>query len=42
MKSEYYRLRGWDEAGGRQTRRGLEALDLYDVAQELARLDLLE
>jgi aldehyde:ferredoxin oxidoreductase len=35
MKDEYYQLRGWDEASGLQTRAGLEALNLGDVAKEL-------
>jgi aldehyde:ferredoxin oxidoreductase len=42
MKDEYYQLRGWDEASGLQTRAGLEALDLGDVADELAKKELLK
>ena len=42
MKDEYYQLRGWDEASGLQTRAGLEALDLGDIAQELGKKGLLK
>jgi aldehyde:ferredoxin oxidoreductase len=42
MKDEYYRLRGWDKASGLQTRAGLEALDLGDVAKELGEKGLLK
>ncbi len=42
MKDEYYRLRGWDEASGLQTRAGLEALDLGDVAAELGKTGLIK
>jgi aldehyde:ferredoxin oxidoreductase len=42
MKDEYYRLRGWDEASGLQTRAGLEALNLGDVANELDEKGLLK
>jgi aldehyde:ferredoxin oxidoreductase len=41
MKDEYYRRRGWDEASGLQTKAGLEALGLGDVARELAKMKLL-
>lgn len=37
MLDEYYELHGWDRATGRPTRRVLEALDLGEVADELAR-----
>ena len=42
MKDEYYRLRVWDEASGLQTRAGLEALGMGDVAQELAKKELVK
>jgi len=35
MKDEYYRLRGWDVESGLQTRAGLEALGLGEVADYL-------
>ncbi len=35
LKTEYYRLRGWDPETGGQTRSGLERLGLTDVADEL-------
>jgi aldehyde:ferredoxin oxidoreductase len=35
IKGEYYGLRGWDAATGRQTRKKLEELDLADVAAVL-------
>ncbi|MBN2098704.1 MAG: hypothetical protein JW753_03810 [Dehalococcoidia bacterium] len=41
MKGEYYSLRGWDAATGRQTKRNLEELDLADVAAELESRGLL-
>jgi aldehyde:ferredoxin oxidoreductase len=41
MKSEYYEIRGWDVATGRQMRRKLEELGLRDVADELERRSLL-
>jgi aldehyde:ferredoxin oxidoreductase len=34
-KTNYYRLRGWDEATGWPTREKLEELDLSDVARDL-------
>ena len=42
MKDEYYQLRGWDQASGLQTRASLEALDLGDVAKELANKGLVK
>jgi aldehyde:ferredoxin oxidoreductase len=42
MKSEYYRLRGWDEESGLQTKTGLEALGLGDVASELEKTGLVK
>lgn len=41
MKSEYYGLRGWDEATGKQTRSKLEQLGLGEVARVLENLNLL-
>ena len=35
MKSEYYRLRGWDVTSGLQNREKLEELQLSDVADDL-------
>jgi aldehyde:ferredoxin oxidoreductase len=35
MKTEYYRLRGWDVHTGLQTREKLNELGLSDVADEL-------
>ena len=35
MKDEYYELRGWDVATGKQTRASMEALDLGDIADGL-------
>lgn len=37
MKDDYYTLRGWDAATGLPARAGLQALELDDVAGELAR-----
>jgi aldehyde:ferredoxin oxidoreductase len=42
MKDEYYRLRGWDETSGLQTKAGLEALDLGDIAAGLKKKGLLK
>lgn len=36
MKDEYYQLRGWDVASGRQTKAKLKELGLQDIAQDLA------
>jgi len=36
MKDEYYRLRGWDVAGGLQRKAKLEELGMDDVADDLA------
>lgn len=41
MKGEYYQLRGWDVATGRQTRSGLQELGLGGVADELGNRGLL-
>lgn len=41
LKDEYYALRGWDPATGRQTRRAMQALGLADVADDLERRGLL-
>jgi aldehyde:ferredoxin oxidoreductase len=41
LKGEYYRLRGWDSATGRQTRGKLVDLGLHDVADELETRGLL-
>jgi aldehyde:ferredoxin oxidoreductase len=41
MKDEYYGLRDWDVRTGIPTRQTLEALDLADVADDLASLDKL-
>ncbi|MFO7917959.1 MAG: aldehyde ferredoxin oxidoreductase N-terminal domain-containing protein [Anaerolineae bacterium] len=41
LLERYYALRGWDEETGWPTRERLEALDLEDVAQEMARLNEL-
>ncbi len=40
-KDEYYRLRRWEVATGRQTREALERLDLVEVASDLASSGLL-
>ena len=42
LKSEYYALRGWDAASGLPTRAGLAALQLDDVAADLASRGLLK
>jgi len=41
LKGEYYRLRGWDSATGRQTRAKLVDLGLDDIADELETRGLL-
>lgn len=41
MKDEYYRLRGWDEKTGLQTKEKLTALSLADIAEDLGRRRLL-
>jgi len=41
MKDELYELRGWDVATGLQTRSGLEALDLPEIADGLEKEGLL-
>jgi aldehyde:ferredoxin oxidoreductase len=41
MKDEYYGLRGWDAATGRQTRKTLETLGLGFAGAELDRMRLL-
>jgi aldehyde:ferredoxin oxidoreductase len=40
-KTEYYRLRGWDERSGWPTREKLEDLALFDVANDLKKEALL-
>lgn len=42
MKDEYYTLRGWDVATGLQTRSQMEALELQDVASDLATRGMLK
>ena len=41
MKREFYSLRGWDPQSGLQTRARLDDLDLKDVADGLAKRNLL-
>jgi aldehyde:ferredoxin oxidoreductase len=41
MKTEYYRLRGWDADTGHLTKEGLGELRLSDVADELEKQRLL-
>lgn len=41
MKDEYYRLRQWEAATGRQTRESLEKLDLAEAANDLENRGLL-
>ena len=41
MKDEFYEIRGWDVATGLQTRSGLEAMDLADVADVMEAEGLL-
>ncbi len=41
LKSEYYQLRGWDVASGLQTAAKLRALDLPEVAKDLATRGLI-
>jgi len=40
-KDEYYQLRQWDVATGRQTKAGLEEVGLGDVAQDLVKRGLI-
>jgi aldehyde:ferredoxin oxidoreductase len=42
MKSEYYKLRGWDVPSGLPTKAKLEELGLADVASDLAKRGLLK
>ena len=42
LKDEYYELRGWDVASGLPTKAQLEALQLGDVAHDLANRGLLK
>jgi aldehyde:ferredoxin oxidoreductase len=35
MKDEYYELRGWDVATGRQTKKKLEEMGLDDIVEGL-------
>ena len=41
LKDEYYELRGWDIASGRQTKAKLEELELGDIAEGLMQRGLL-
>jgi len=41
LRDEYYALRGWDVPTGLQTRKGLQELDLPEVADRLAAVGLL-
>jgi aldehyde:ferredoxin oxidoreductase len=41
MKDEYYQLRGWDVATGRQTKKRLEELGLDDIVEGLDRWGLI-
>jgi len=41
MKSEYYEIRGWDAASGRQTKASLQSAELTDVAEDLEGRGLL-
>jgi aldehyde:ferredoxin oxidoreductase len=41
MKSEYYEIRGWDVASGRQTRASLAEAGLRDIAADLEGRGLL-
>jgi aldehyde:ferredoxin oxidoreductase len=42
MKDEYYEARGWDVKTGLQTRKGLEALGLGSIANDLGKRGLLK
>ncbi len=42
LKSDYYRLRGWDITSGMQTKTKLQELGLKDIAEEMGRLDLFK
>jgi len=42
LKDEYYALRGWDVATGRQTKAKLEELDLRDISDGLQRRGFVE
>ena len=41
MKDEYYQLRGWDAATGRQTKKKLEEMELDDIVEGLAYRELI-
>jgi aldehyde:ferredoxin oxidoreductase len=41
MKDEYYQLRGWDVATGRQTKKNLEELELDDIIDDLEHRELI-
>ena len=41
LKSEYYRLRGWDENTGYPTKSKLNELQLGDVAVDLSQKNLI-
>ena len=42
MKSEYYKIRGWDIESGLQTKAGLNELGLREVAGDLEKRGLLK
>jgi aldehyde:ferredoxin oxidoreductase len=42
IKTEYYKLRGWDAGSGLQTVASLQALHLEDIAQDLVRRGLIK
>ena len=41
MKDEYYQLRGWDVATGRQTKKNLEETELDDIIDDLEHRELI-
>jgi len=41
MRGEFYKIRGWDDRTGLQTRNSLEALGMKDVADKMTALDLI-
>ena len=42
LKDEYYKLRGWNKMNGLQTKKRLSLLGLSDVAEDLAKLNLVQ
>ncbi len=42
MKSEYYKLRGWDVNSGLQNKTKLKELQLEDIANDLEERELLK